>query len=159
VAAEAPERSSRLKRAAIGAGLAAGVATTVVLLEDDALSLEDLLDTPQVVFSGIAPAAGSVLSFSRDRVSVFADVTGRRGSPFTIAWNFDFIGAGGDTVCAFMGGRTSVPLATATVTLTGPLLPLGACGERFDVDRGRLRVTVGTRPSLQEVPAPFHFEP
>ena len=159
MAAEAPERSSRLKRAAIGAGLAAGVAAAVLLQDDDALSLEDILVGREVVFSGIAPAAGSVLSFGRDRVSVFVDLKGRRAAPFTISWNFDLIGVGGNTVCAFMGGRTSVPSAPATVTLTGPLLPLNACGERFDVDRGRLRVTLGTQSSIQEIPAPFHFEP
>ena len=160
VAAEDPVRSSRLKTAAVGAGLAGGIAGTVLLRDDEALPLADLLGSTQFAFSGMAPAPGSVLSFSRDQVSVFVAVTGRVPAPFTISWNFDLIGVGGGVVCAFMGGRTRVTSATpTTATLTGPLLPLGACGERFDVDRARLRVTLSTRVLIQEIPATFHFEP
>jgi hypothetical protein len=159
-AAEAPARSSRLKMAAIGAGLGFGVAAAALASQDDTLPLADLLDGPEFTFAGMAPSPGSVLSFSRDQVSVFVGVTGGRGALGNIGWNLDFIGAGGQTVCAFMGGFTAVTaVAPTTVVLTGTLRSLGACGQRFDVDRARLRVTLGRQSSIQEIPASFRFEP
>jgi hypothetical protein len=70
--------------------------------------------------------------------------------------------AGGDRVCASMGGPASIESTLpVTVTLTGPLTRASACGERFDVDRARLRVLVDGRLVFDEIqaPLPFHFEP
>jgi hypothetical protein len=157
VAAEDPVRSSRLKTAVIGAGLAGGVAAAVAL-GDEALTLSDLLISPTFAFSGTTPQPGSVLSVG-DPLSVFVVLSGRSGAPFALFWTFDLLG--GEDVCASISGRASAPtVLPATVTLSGLLFPVRPCGERFDVDRGRLRVTFAGRTIFVDVPAiPFHFEP
>jgi len=157
VAAEERARKSILPALAIGAGLAGGVAAAVAL-GDDALTVSDLLISPTFAFSGTTPQPGSVLSVG-DTLSVFVVLSGRSGAPLTLFWTFDLLG--GEDVCASISGRASAPgVLPATVTLSGLLFPVRPCGERFDVDRGRLRVSFAGRTVFVDVPAiPFHFEP
>jgi hypothetical protein len=99
---------------------------------------------------------------SGDQLSAFLLLTGRTTRRFAFAWTFDMLEAGGDRVCASMGGPASIESTLpVTVTLTGPLTRVSACGERFDVDRARLRVLVDNRLVFDEIqaPLPFRFEP
>ena len=160
VAAEERVRRASVKELAIGAGLAGGITTAVVLAARAAP--RDLTELPTVAFSGTAPPPGTVLSLSRDHLSVFMDLTGDATPISTLFWVVELLGAGGGPVCVSMNARLVViPSPPATVTLTAPFFPRVACGERFDVDRARLLVSINGRTVFDEIhaPLPFHFEP
>jgi hypothetical protein len=161
VAAEEIIRKSILPPLAIGAGLAGGVAAAVAL-GGEALPTADLLRRPEFEFAGTAPVPGSVLSPRGSALSLFLRVTGRASASFTILWTLDLLGPGGEVVCATVGGRNTVPAALpTTITLTGALVPRSECGERFEVESARLRVSFAGGSVAVPVPAPlpFHFEP
>lgn len=103
-----------------------------------------------------------MVSRSRSQVYVFIVVTGRTIRTLTITWSFQFIGVGVETSCVGVGGGPlQIFTLPATVTLTGRGFASGACGERFDVDRARLRVSIRDQAVFDEIltPLPFHFEP
>jgi hypothetical protein len=161
VAVVDPVRRSMARELVIGAGLAGGIVAGVVLGAGSLEQPERVTDLPGFRFAGTMPLAGSVLS-AGDQLSAFLLLTGRTTRPFAFVWSFDMLEAGGDRVCASMGGPASIESTLpVTVTLTGPLTRASACGERFDVDRARLRVLVDGRLVFDEIqaPLPFHFEP
>lgn len=161
VAAQERAPTSRRKKLAVGAGLAGGIAGAVVLGGNGIAQTPGPNEIPGFRFSRTAPVPGSVLSLSRDQLSVFVLLTGR-ATRIDFFWVLELLGVGVETVCVSMSGRATVFSALpATVTLTGPLFPRGACGERFDVDRSRLRVSINGRIVFEEIqaPLPFHFEP
>jgi hypothetical protein len=162
VAAEERVRKSALTTLAIGAGLAGGFTAAVVLGGGAVAQRPELNELPGFRFSRTAPVPGSVVSLSRDQFDVFLLLTGRTRIPLDFDWSFELLGVGVETVCVSVAGRATLfSFLPFTMSLTGPLFPRGACGERFDVDRSRLRVSVRGRIVFEEIqaPLPFHFEP
>ena len=160
VAAEDRVRRASVKELLIGAALGGGVTTAVVVGARTAP--RDVTELPTLAFAGTAPPPGTVLSLRRDRLSVLMDLTGDATPIHTLFWVVELLGAGGGPVCVSMNARlTVVPRAPATVTLTAPFFPRVACGERFDVDRAHLLVSINGRTVYDEIhaPLPFHFEP
>jgi hypothetical protein len=161
VVAAAERARTSARTLAIGAGLAGGITAAVALGPVAAREPRDISELPAIAFSGTAPPPGTVLSLSRGQLSVFVLLTGRTGAATSFFWVFELLGAGVDTVCVSMNGRAILSSLPATVTLEAPLTRRFACGDRFDVDRSRLRVTMIGRPVFDEIqaPLPFHFEP
>lgn len=162
VAAEERARPSTVKTLAVGAGLLGAVGATVALADGAEGPPPELTGTPSFAFVGTAPVAGSTLSLARrDPLTVMVLVSGDARGPLSLSWTVQLLGAGGETVCATMGGSLFVFLVPPyTMYLTAPLLRSGACGERFEVDRARLHVSVSGRPAFDTVQAvPFRFEP
>ena len=160
---EAARKTSGLTKLAVGTALAGGVAAGALFGNGAFGQPPELSLTPGFRFSGIAPVPGSVLSSSSGQLSVFVLVTGRSNLPLDFNWVFELMGVGVESVCLSMSGRLNVAASLpATVTLVGPLFPrVASCGERFDVDRSRLRVIIRGQTVFDEVqaPLPFHFEP
>lgn len=161
VAAQERARTSGWKKLAVGAGAAGGIAA--VVLGGAAIKEPPELDElPGFRFTRTNPVPGTVLSLSRDQLSVFLLLTGRTSNPFVFDWSFELFGEGSEIVCVSMNGSNTVTaFLPATVTLTGQLTRMGACGEEFDVDRSRLRVVVDNRIVFEviQAPLPFHIEP
>jgi len=161
VAAQERARTSGWKKLAVGAGAAGGIAA--VVLGGAAIKEPTEIDElPGFRFTRTNPVPGTVLSLSRDQLSVFLLLTGRTSNPFVFDWSFELFGEGSEIVCVSMNGSNTVTaFLPATVTLTGQLTRMGACGEEFDVDRSRLRVVVDNRIVFEaiQVPLPFRIEP
>ena len=131
-----PVRHSRALKigaaATVVAGIAAGFAvagsgTEHVLVEPSPQP------PPALQFSIVAvtPAIGSVLSLSSGRVAWTLQVAGAAGTQLDFSWRLEFLST--TALCATMAGAASVgPVRPEQVELTGPLLPVGACGLPFD---------------------------
>lgn len=114
-------------------------------------------------FFGIQPNPGSDLSITRDRVSVFVQVTGEPSAPLTFTWVLGLKGAAqvGRDACITMTDTTAIgPGRPLTVELSAPLRITNFCGVGFDVTHLQLTIVVDGQVvhDLTE-PVTFHVRP
>jgi hypothetical protein len=163
VAAQEPRPRRSKKPLVVGAGAAAIGGTAAVLAsttDDDRTPLPDVRDIPSFGFAGTIPNPGAVLSVSHDSLVILMTMSREPPRPFDFLWRLELWLTADDVVCAVMQGAFSGAKRPLNLVLTAPLSPTGACGQRFDVSRGRLTIDVaGARVYDALLSLPFHLEP
>jgi hypothetical protein len=163
VAAQERERAgSRSKRTPLilaGLGLAGGAAAIAVAAGSG--TAQPALDIPSFAFDGASPNPDSVLSLSRGSLQVFVRMSHEPEQPLTFIWRLDLRSAApGAPLCLYMTDVFVGAQRPTRLVLTAPLNNSGACGDRFEVEVGRLTIGVRNQPVLDATLAlPYKVEP
>jgi len=160
-AAEPATKSGSTKKWVALAGVAGGVAAAAMAAGAASQPRPLPAGVPDIEFFGSSPNPGSVLSLSRDRLSVSVRITGQSRFSLDLLWRIDLLGGTGESACAVMFGRRTInALRPQVVDLTSGLVPSGSCGSRFDVAAARLSILIEGQVAYdQTLVLPYHFEP
>jgi hypothetical protein len=117
-------------------------------------------DVPDFFLEGTSPSPGSVISLSRGTLALFVRMSREPKAPLTFTWRLELRDSHASQLCVVMTDLFTGAQSPPSLLLTAPLTTSGACGQRFDVDSGRLTITVeGKVASDLTLGLPFHFEP
>lgn len=142
VAADDPKPRGAATKWVAGAGLVGVLAAGAAAAGSDQGAPPG--SRPSFRFFGTSPTSGSVLSLSRDRLSVSIGIIGGSESPLSFVWRFDLLSGASGSPCAFIGNVASVSgTRPQTVRLSEPLMPSGTCGDRFTTHSARLQIMFG----------------
>jgi hypothetical protein len=152
-------KGSKLIPLLVGAAGAAGVAGSVA--NDRKVVAPPAPDIPTFAFTGTSPHPGTVLSLSRTPLVVFITMSREPNRAIDLAWRLELRSTGvAAPVCLVMEGVFAGARRPVSLALLGPLSATGACGERFEVNRGRLTVAIGGEPVFDAMLSlPFRVEP
>ena len=115
---------------------------------------------PDFSLERTSPNPGSVLSLSRSTLTLFVRMSREPKTPLTFTWRLELRSSPGDSLCLVMTDVFRGARHPTSLLLTAPLMTSGLCGQRFDVDHGRLTIRVEDRIVLDlALGLPFHFEP
>jgi len=144
---------------AIAAGTAAGIAVVTAPTSLAPDPGPPPLTPPQFSIFAVDPPSNSALSLSSGRVVFNVRVTGAVGVPLSFTWRLEFWR--NVNSCLTMAGEATVgPTRPENVILTGPFVPTGACGSRFDVDANTLTLLIdGQIVFERRLNLLFHVEP
>jgi hypothetical protein len=151
----------RLGRLALAGAAVAGAAVAVAVATGSDDYTPPAPDIPEFVFTGTVPAPGATLSLSQGTLLLFVTMSREPSVPLNIAWRLELRSGGAQApVCVTMAGLFRGAQRPLSLVLSAPLQSTGACGERFDVEAGRLTMAVSDQTVFDSTMAlPFHVEP